>query len=325
MDDADPNARPRRITAVRTAPFDLDVTRLSVDAGEVGLRRRVLTTTVGDVVVRVGPQTGPVATILLHGAAGSWTTWTPLLRSAPLPNVVAIDLPGWGESPPPAGGIDIVPLTDAVRQVVKVLGYERWVVVGHSLGGAIALDLAARFPGRTDAVLLVSPSGPAVLDAVRRPIRGALGLPWFGGMLLAMRVLAAIGPLAAPLLRGLRRLGALRGLSSPLFADSARVDPSVSGALADEIRPASFVAAARAAARYDETAWRGIRCPVQSVRGVRDVFVGANDGARLSALIPGLGETILDGAGHFAAVERPDRVRESLRDLMDPAIRGSGR
>ena len=278
----------------------------------------------GEVVVRVGPKTGPVGTVLLHGAAGSWTTWTPLLRAAsgegaPLPNIVAVDLPGWGESPAPAGGIDIAPLTDAVRQVAEALGYERWVVVGHSLGGAIALDVAARFPDRTDAVLLVSPSGGAVLDAVRRPIHGGAGLPWFAGMLLAMRVLAALGPVAGPLLRGLRRLGALRWLSSPLFAVPARVDGSVSAALADEIRPASFVAAARAAARYDESVWRGIRCPVRSVRGARDVFVGPNDGVELAALIPDFQETVVDEAGHFAAVERPERVREMLGAFGMPA------
>jgi pimeloyl-ACP methyl ester carboxylesterase len=271
-------------------------------------------------VVRVGPKTGPVGTVLLHGAAGSWTTWTPLLRAAsrvgtPLPNIVAVDLPGWGESPTPAGGIDIAPLTDAVRQVAEALGYERWVVVGHSLGGAIALDVAARFPDRTDAVLLVSPLGGAVLDAVRRPIRGGAGLPWFAGMLLAMRVLAALGPLARPLLRGLRRLGALRWLSSPLFADPARVDESVSAALADEIRPASFVAAARAAARYDESVWRGIRCPVRAVRGARDVFVGPDDGDHLATLLADVEETVMQGAGHFAAVEQPGTVGAVLRDL----------
>lgn len=293
-------------------------TRLETDAAALGLRRVEIPTTIGTVVARVGVAASPVATVLLHGAAGSWTTWTPLLRAAarcddPVRNIVALDLPGWGESPFPSDGIDIGHFGEAIREVVMALGYERWDVVGHSLGGALALDLAARFPERTDSVFLVSPSGPAVFDAVRRPLRGGLGLPALAGMLLAMRILRGLGDASAPLLRTLERGGLLRPLSAPLFALSRRIDPSVVHALADEIRPRAFVAASRAAAAYDESSWRGIRCSVRSVRGSRDVFVGTDDGAGLAALIEDFDEVVLPDAGHFAAVEHPAEVLRLMR------------
>lgn len=322
---ADPMSSPRRIATVRGSEHretpSTARTRLTTDAAALGLRTVRVPTAVGVVSVRVGDRRGPVATVFLHGAAGSWTTWTPLLgeaarSGAPLPDVVAFDLPGWGESESPRDGVDIVRTTTAVLEVIERLGYRRSVVVGHSLGGALALDLAARAPEMTDGVVLVSPSGAAAFDAVRRPIRGGLRLPGLAGMLLAMRFLRTLGGAAAGFLRRLERAGLLRVLSSPLFAAPRDIDPSVIRALAAEIRPAAFVAAARAAAAYDESSWRGIHCPVRAVQGDRDVFVGEGDAAALSAAIVDFRETTLDGVGHFAAIERPAAVLALMRRVV---------
>ncbi len=82
------------------------------------------------------------ATVLLHGAAGSWTTWTPLIRTArdagvPFADVVAIDLPGWGGSPLDATDDEatVDAIADAVRAVVDGLGY--------AAGGSSATPWAA--------------------------------------------------------------------------------------------------------------------------------------------------------------------------------------
>ncbi|MBN9188133.1 alpha/beta fold hydrolase [Microbacterium sp.] len=148
----------------------------------VGLRRIAIGTALGRVVVRAGRRADGPATILLHGAAGSWTTWTPLLAaadaaSAPLTDVVAPDLPGWGDSGTLPRGTDVGAMSDAVVEIARSLGYTRWRVVGHSLGGFIALDLAARHPRETIAVVLVSPSGAGVVDALRPRCAEARGCP----------------------------------------------------------------------------------------------------------------------------------------------------
>lgn len=323
--------RPRRIICVDdTSPASPNgVERRGPALGsrdrDFGLRRRALTTAAGRVVVRAGTASGDTATILLHGGAGSWTTWTPLLRVAersghPLTDVIAIDLPGWGESPAAASGVDVAKLSALVRDVAQSLGYERWIVVGHSLGGFLALDIAARAPERTQAVLLISPAGPAVLEAIRHPLRGGLALPGFAGMLLAMRVLIALGALGRRLVSALQWIGVFRVLCAPLFARPAHVHPTVIRALSTELRPRALIDAARAAAGYDESAWRVIACPVRSIRGERDVFVADGDGIGFAHLIRDFDQTTVRDAGHFAAVERPEAVLQALRALA-PAAR----
>lgn len=288
---------------------------LRSDGDALGLRRLVVPTSVGEVVVRSGRESGGPATILLHGAAGSWTTWTPLISASdlsprPLTDLIALDLPGWGES----GGFDRVrsveDVSDAVAEVARALGYSSWRLVGHSLGGFIALDVAARYSDATLGVTLISATGTGVLGAVRRPLRGGVALPWFAGMLLTMRTLAVLGRAGSALVQLLGRIGCMRALSSPLFAGP--VHPSVVAAFAGELRPAAFSRAARLAAEYEERTWTGVSCPVRSVRGALDVFAGEADAAAFAALIPDFSEVRLRDAGHFANVERPDAVLTAI-------------
>ena len=289
---------------------------LNLDESELGLERLVVDTSLGLVVVRAGRRTGQIATILVHGAAGSWTTWTPLIayadgRSLPLVDLVIPDLPGWGDSTAPDWReASIGAYAGAIAEVARALGYRRWRLVGHSLGGFLALDLAAHTPEATTSVVLVSPTGPAVIDAVRRPVRGGIRLPWFAGMLLAMRILAGLGSVG--IVRGLRRLGMLRLLSAPLFADRGAIDASVIDALPDELRPSAFVHAARAAAVYDLRAFEQIRCPVRSVRGQRDAFSSESDSVFFARTIPDFREQRVPDAEHFAAIETPAVVLQTM-------------
>lgn len=261
---------------------------------------------------------GAVATVLLHGAAGSWTTWAPLIeaaeaeRGAPIADLVVPDLPGWGDSPADPALLDAGVLADAVATVARALGYERWRLVGHSLGGFVALELAAREPGATESVTLVSATAfGGRADTVS-------GLRLFAAyaplMLLdvGMRVLAALGPLGPRVVRALDRAGLLAHLVAPLFA---RRVPGIAHELARDVRPAAFVRAVAIARHYPAARrWGRIRCPVVAIRGDRDAFVPLSDDRRLASVIRGLRTVVLPATGHFAHVEHPSLVARLCLD-----------
>ncbi|MEV8266897.1 alpha/beta hydrolase [Microbacterium sp. NPDC076911] len=311
--------RGRRATHLRSSTPN----PLHTDGAVLGLRRLIVPTRVGNIVVRTGREAderssrsaGTVPTVYLHGAAGSWTTWTPLLAASdlgesPLSNVILIDLPGWGESGDARGIDDVESLSAAIVEVVGALGYSQFSLVGHSLGGLIALDIASRFREQTLGVTLISASGIGVIDAIRHPLRGGLALPGFAGMLAVMRLLSTWDAAGRALARGVARVGLMRAFTAPLFA--SEVDDSAVAAFADEVRPASFAHAARIAGEYEVRTWTGIACPVRSVRGSRDVFAGERDAAQLTELIDDFHEVRVPDAGHFANIERPDAVLDAM-------------
>lgn len=98
--------------------------------------------------------------VLIHGVGSQWQVWEPLLEALEREReVIALDLPGFGGSP--SLPIGVVPnaaaLADVVAELMDELGLDRPLIGGNSLGGWIALELAAR--GRARAVVGVSPAG----------------------------------------------------------------------------------------------------------------------------------------------------------------------
>ena len=268
-------------------------------------------------MVRASERSGNVALLLLHGAAGSWATWLPLIEEAqrvgrPLRNVVAIDLPGWGESGALPQQVSVDEMTDAIVDVVLALGYSEWSIIGHSLGGHLALDVAAKRPEATRAVTLVSATGPDALELLRHPLRSFARLPWLAGMVAAMKVLSVCGTVGATFVPLLHRVGWLRTLASPLFAYPHRVDDRVIDALSREVRPHAFLRAAAAACAFDDRVWADIRCPVLVLRGERDVFVGSTDAAWFDRHLAVVSHGVIFGAGHFAHAEQPGFVLDRV-------------
>lgn len=93
------------------------------------------------------------------------------------------------------------------------------------------------------------------------------------------------------------------------------MDRQVLDAFGEEIRPAAFVRATRSTLGGTLPRWDAIRCPVRSVRGRHDVFVGRRDAAWFSGVLRDFAETTVADAGHFALAERPDVVLHVLEGL----------
>ena len=92
--------------------------------------------------------------VLVHGAGGNLMHWPGALRRLPGRTVYALDLPGHGKSGG-AGRAEIGAYADVVRGFAEALGLVPFVLAGHSMGGAIALEFALRYPARLAGLILV--------------------------------------------------------------------------------------------------------------------------------------------------------------------------
>ncbi|MEY2849066.1 MAG: hypothetical protein RI885_1733 [Actinomycetota bacterium] len=260
-----------------------------------------------------------VATVFLHGAAGSWTTWTPLLAEAAardihLADPVLLDLPGWGETElaDHGRGATIEAITELVVGTLDDLGYSGFHLVGHSLGGFVALAAAAAHPSRVLSVATVSGTTFSVIRSVEHPVRRFAELPGFTMLWRVMRVLALLPGEARPIARALAPTGLMRVIFSPLFRHGRRVPQSLVVATAADLRPSAFSAAAEVARGYDTALWGAITCPVAATKGDRDVFVTDRDLVELGRVIPHSRRTAIRDCGHFGPVERPAEVLSAL-------------
>ncbi|WP_146248689.1 alpha/beta fold hydrolase [Curtobacterium sp. MCLR17_044] len=301
--DTDP--RGHGVTAGPYAPFPVSATPAMWD-----LQRLEVPTPSGPVVVHHRPGDDPL--LLLHGVAGSWSTWTPLLRAADGVGgrgLVLVDLPGWGSSPAPDGPLDLDVVARALTTVLDTLEVDHVDVVGHSMGAFVGMHLAVVAPERVRSLALVSGTTVATADAARHPLRGLRTLPAFT---LLRAGLTATGEAARPMLRGLARVGLLPLVAAPVFTHVRRLDASVLDAFVEELRPTRFTDAAQAAGDYDLGRWRSVSCPVTAIAGHDDVFARVSDLEAMRALVPQVRTVLLDDCGHFAHVERPDAVARTL-------------
>ena len=105
---------------------------------------------------------GPLL-VLVHGLAGTMGTWKAVVDElATRCTVVAVDLPGHGRSEPLPGDSSIGTYANALRDLLDELGHRTATVVGHSLGGGVALQFAYQYPQRCERLVLVSSGGLGV-------------------------------------------------------------------------------------------------------------------------------------------------------------------
>jgi len=108
---------------------------------------------------------GSPALIFLHYWGGSSRTWRHVVdRMAPDFRTIAIDQRGWGRSEAPASGYALADLANDAQAIAEALDLERYVIVGHSMGGKVAQLIASRRPRGLVGVALVAPAPPGPLD-----------------------------------------------------------------------------------------------------------------------------------------------------------------
>jgi pimeloyl-ACP methyl ester carboxylesterase len=237
--------------------------------------------------------------LLIHGIGGDWRTWEPLLdRLAAERDVIAIDVPGFGGSPPLAAGLrpSTPALAAAVGEFVREhIGDEPVDVAGHSMGGWIALELAKL--GRVRRAVPIAPAGFWTRGEAK-----------FGGATL--RLIAGLGRNHTPLLeRGFARPRSRAALIAGQFGHPDRVPAHAVRRMNQTLVGATGYDDTLAAMNSDRFSGGGeVRIPVTIVWGTRDRLLLPRQAPRAAREIPGSELVWIEGGGHFAHWDDPETV-----------------
>jgi pimeloyl-ACP methyl ester carboxylesterase len=244
--------------------------------------------------------------VLIHGASGNLGDLRFALgdRLAQTRRVVLVDRPGHGWSDRPGGKADASPARQAalIAQALDGIGLDRFVLVGHSLGGTVAAAFARAYPERV--------AGLVLLAAVTHPWRGALDWHYNVG---AMPVVGATFARAAALPIGevLLEMGARK-----VFLPQAMpADYLARAGIRLLLRPAEFVvnaqdvAALRAFVRMQAPHYRDIAMPTVVLTGDADTTVSPTLHSRaIAAVLPDARLVVLAGVGHMPQHVATDEV-----------------
>lgn len=261
---------------------------------------------------------GP-ALLLIHGIGDNSTAWEPVhARLAQRYTVIAPDLLGHGQSAKPRADYSVAAYANGMRDLLSVLDIDKVTVVGHSLGGGVAMQFAYQFPQLVDRLILVGAGG--VTKDVNIALRFA-SLPLGSEALALLRL-----PLVLPALQTAGwLLGTVVGSTG-----IGRDIPNVLRILADLPEPTASAAFSRTLRAVVD--WRGQvvtmldRCyltesvPVQLIWGEKDAVIPVSHAHMAHAAMPGSRLAIFPGSGHFPFHDDPDRFVQLVDDFIDTTV-----
>jgi pimeloyl-ACP methyl ester carboxylesterase/putative sterol carrier protein len=278
-------------------PTDLDQVEVAAD----GVRLSCY-------VVGEGP-----ALLLLHGLGGSKVTWLSVLSSfAERHRVIVPDLPGHAESDKPVAEYSPRFYARVMRRLLDAVDVERAAVVGNSLGGRIALELALRSPARVSALALLDPSLP--------------GFGWRYAMAFTKVFPTELGAIPFPL-----RARMMEVLIRRLFADPGRMPQQAFSAAAEEFiriyrdprARVAFLSSLRHIVTERPTTFfstlRRIRQPTLIIFGAHDRLVAPRLGVRLAQHMPNATLVVLPDVGHVPQFEAKEETLERITAFLAAA------
>lgn len=256
-------------------------------------------------VVRGGPQEA-VPLLLIHGTAGSVAWWDPVLPAlAQRHQVICVDLPGHGQSPP-APSYEVAAQGRRVAAVIDQLGAQAVIVVGHSSGGYVATALAEQRPDLVAAVALIN-SGPRP-DALRPPpaVIRLLSHPPFSRVVWSLRSLVIRGALRTAFTRPVDipddLVAAVQGMSYRAFTAAPRQSTAY---IAERALP-------------DRLA--DLDLPLLVIFGAEDHRWDSSS-AHAYARVPKSHVELLPGVGHSPMFEAPEVTSQLLLDFAASWVR----
>lgn len=250
---------------------------------------------------------GP-AVVLLHGFASSIYTWKDVLPALALDRrVVALDFPGFGQSDQPANlSFGLYPR--AVLGLMDRLRVERASLVGNSMGGAVAVVIAAREPDRVERLVLIDAAGYNT---------GPGETPWLIRLAGSKSLGAVVDHL--PIRGRLVRLGLRQVFHDPSHVTAERFAEYSAPLLRPRAMTAirSLLLGAGARPSMADLAPR-VRVPTLVLWGREDRWIPVAHADRFAAAISGSRKVVLEACGHLPQEEQPEQVVRLLREFLGP-------
>jgi pimeloyl-ACP methyl ester carboxylesterase len=259
-------------------------------------------------VVEIGDgEATPV--VFVHGLSGCWQNFLENIPSvSQTRRVVTLDLPGFGESEMPHEKVSITGYARVVQEVCDRLELERISLVGNSMGGFIAAELAIRQPARVERLALVSAAGISSANVARLPVLtlGRIGAAMMANQAVDHRYIA-MRPRARQLALGL--VARHPRLLAP--------DLAYEGLMRGADKP-GFNSALRACLEYDfRDRLPEIEAPTLIVWGEKDSILSVRDADEYERLIPNTKKLVMRDTGHVPQVERPEAFNRELLEFLD--------
>jgi pimeloyl-ACP methyl ester carboxylesterase len=277
------------------------------------------------VFVRSSGQSGVSrpAAVMVHGLGGQSTNWTDLMHELAELDCYALDLPGFGWSPPPSDAdYSLTASADVVATLVQELSKSHdgpLHLFGNSLGGVISILVAAARPDLVRSLTLISPALPDL-----RPRRDTMGIPAVALPGVGRRLYHRMGKVSAE-----RQVAAMLALN---YGDATVVTPERREEAAAEVArrlalPHSGDAMSAAArslltayvARGQRSLWaaaRRVSCPTLILYGGRDRLVDPKRSLRAARALPHARVMVLTRLGHVAQLEDPALVARMARPML---------
>jgi pimeloyl-ACP methyl ester carboxylesterase len=246
--------------------------------------------------------------VLLHGLGASRRLWhrvTPLLAASGR-RVLAPDLPGFGDSPAAGSGFEFAAVTEALARGLRRRTRRPFDLLGHSLGGAVAVEFAIEYPDLVRRLVLVAPAGFSPRPAPLASLAGTLAEP-----ALAVRRIAG-GPLSvSPTARRAILWGAVAEPQRLSLGDArlilsssgraTRLGPALAEVLRTDLRPLL----------------RRLEAPLGLIWGERDRVVPIATLGAIRVLRPDVVAETIPDAAHIPQLERPAEFVAGVQRVLE--------